>query len=194
MRKIFQRWLETNEDKLLFFKALFLNPRATGAILPSSKKLANAMAAEVSLSDKDILVELGPGTGVVTNALINIGIDPDQIFAIENSPFLAEKLQKNFPRIHVIQGNAAELTQLIGENVGRVNTIISSLPFRSLPKGLSETILAQVTDILPSGGKYIQYTYSFRENASFGLRNFTKKYSRIIWQNIPPAKIEIFIK
>ncbi|QLH43335.1 MAG: hypothetical protein HWD59_11890 [Coxiellaceae bacterium] len=59
--------------------------------------MANAMAAEVSLSDKDILVELGPGTGVVTNALINIGIDPDQIFAIENSPFLAEKLQKISP-------------------------------------------------------------------------------------------------
>src|SRR4051812_21621204 len=79
-------------DILTFLKVMIRNPRTTGAILPSSNRLAREMVSHVSLRADELVVELGAGTGVVTGALIEAGIDPTKIIAIEFSPLLSKKL------------------------------------------------------------------------------------------------------
>jgi phosphatidylethanolamine/phosphatidyl-N-methylethanolamine N-methyltransferase len=188
VKKLTQRILDT----FTFLKVLVRNPRITGAVLPSSNRLAMEMVSHVEKNQEGFIVELGAGTGVVTSALLKAGIQPERIIAIELSEELAKKLQKRFPRIQVIEGNAVYLDILLGDAAPGVKTIISGLPLRSLPKPVSETILQKISNILKSGGKYIQFTYSLKQNPSFVPMNVKKKYSKMVWLNLPPARVDVF--
>lgn len=182
------------EDKFHFFKAFANNPRATGAIYPSSKNLVKEMVSYVLQEKEGVVIELGAGTGVVTEALLQSGIKPENIIAIEYSSALAKKLQVRFPAIQIIEGNAANLTMLLSSEKRKVNTIISSLPLRSLPLPITKAILEQINNVLALNGRYIQFTYSFKKDGFYSLINFKKILSKRIWMNLPPARVDVWIK
>jgi len=175
-----------------FLKALAHNPRETGAIFPSSRFLAKEMAAHVVKNQAGVVVELGAGTGVVTKALLQAGIQPNNIIVIESSPSMVKKLRRRFPTIQIIEGNAAELITLLAHEKREVHTIISSLPLRSLPKSVTQTILQQINTLLASNGRYIQFTYSFTKDQFFSLTNFQHIISKRIWMNLPPARVDVW--
>src|SRR5438552_227381 len=107
----FKHWfsqyhLDTQNDIFIFFKTFLKDPKAMGAIYPSSKRLAEIMASYVVFSQNQLIVELGSGTGVITQAMLNRGISAERIIAIESSPDLVKNLKERFPKIKVIQGNA----------------------------------------------------------------------------------------
>ena len=185
--------LSRQANTLTFLKALAINPKGTGAVLPSSKRLAYEMASHVKLSNESFVVELGAGTGVITKAMLMSGVNPKQIIAIEYASRLANQLQENFPDIEVIKGNAADLIKLLDEKSQHVDTIISGLPLRSLPEETVQSVLSEISSILSSGGRYIQFTYDIRSDSSYYPENFHLKRSKIIWWNIPPAKVEVFV-
>ena len=174
-----------------FLKVLIHHPREIGAILPSSKYLAEAMAHSVASNEAGLIVELGAGTGVITKALLNL-ISPNQILAIESDPLLAKQLQKDLPDIEILQGNATHLNELLEEKSSLVHTIVSSLPLRSLPKKDREQILLEISKVLKRGGQYIQFTYDIRSKTNYYPPEYKKVRSFIIWKNIPPAKIDVF--
>lgn len=178
----------------VFFKALIANPKATGAIMPSSKRLAFEIASHAYLPENGLLIELGAGTGVITEALLQQNICPENLIAVERSAELVKNLRLRFPGLQIIEGNAANLREMLGNSKNRVNTIVSSLPLRSLPKPLVAEILETIEAILPIGGKYIQYTYSFSENYLPSLTHCQKIFSKRIWLNFPPARVDIFIR
>ncbi len=186
-----KRLLSKHAMLLTFFKALVMNPSATGAIFPSSKRLAQEMASHVLLDDSALVVELGSGTGVVTDALLQAGVNPNQLILVEYSPDLVQKLRLRFPHVRIIEGNAAQLGTLLRDE-NTVKTIISSLPLRSLPPSTTHAILDQIKTILPSGGRYIQFTYSLRQNKLVPFRNQQKIISKHIWRNIPPARVDVW--
>lgn len=161
-------------------------------MLPSSKYLAQEMASYVSVSPNHFVVELGPGTGVITEALLRAGISAKQIIAIEQESNLAGQLGKRFPDTKIIIGDAAHLNELFDEKDCKVDTIISSLPLRSLPDDAVQSILSNISSILPRNGKYIQFTYNIRSEARFYPEHFHLEASEIIWRNIPPAKVQVF--
>lgn len=175
-----------------FLKALAHNPRETGAIFPSSRFLAKEMAAHVLKDSNGIVVELGAGTGAVTQALLKSGILPVNIIAIESSKDLVKKLRRRFPRIKIIEGNAANLTQLLAHEKRKVHTIISSLPLRSLPKSVTRTILNQISEVLSPDGRYIQFTYSYIQDKFFSLKHFRRIISKRVWMNFPPARVDVW--
>ncbi len=175
-----------------FLKALAHNPRATGAIFPSSPFLAKEMVSHIVQNHEDIVVELGAGTGAVTKALLQSGIDPNTIVAIESSSDLVKKLRHRFPAVQVIEGNAADLALLLATEKREVHTIISSLPLRSLPKPVTQSILNQIDSVLSKQGRYIQFTYSFTQDSSFALANFKHILSKRIWMNLPPARVDVW--
>lgn len=193
MENIISRIKTKSVDLLSFFKALIIHPRNIGALCTSSSYLAQAMAEYVHLNPGEIVVELGPGTGVITEALLKQGTPPQQIVAIEFLPNFAIKLQQRFPDIHVIQGNAVELETLIAP-YHQVKYIVSSLPLRSLPLELSQNILQQIEKVLPKHGYYIQFTYSYKHDTFGMLSNFKRVSAKRIWRNLPPARVDVRMK
>jgi phospholipid N-methyltransferase len=175
-----------------FLKALLDNPREMGAIFPSSSFLAKEMVAHVNKNRDGVIVELGAGTGVITKALLKSGVEPDSIIVVESSNAMVKKLRRRFPAIQIIEGNAADLKSLLISEKREINTIISSLPLRSLHKPIAEMILQQINLLLSKKGRYIQYTYSFNEDPFFSLENFQRIISKRIWMNLPPARVDVW--
>ncbi len=184
--------VKRNEAMYSFLKALASNPRGTGAIFPSSRFLAEEMAAHVVQHREGVIVELGAGTGVVTKALLRSGVRPQNIIVIESSNAMIKKLRCLFPTIQIIEGNAAELTRLLAHEKREIQTIISSLPLRSLPKKMTQSILEHINTLLAKDGRYIQFTYSFTQDEFFSLTNFQHIISKRIWMNLPPARVDVW--
>ncbi len=178
----------------VFLKNFILNPRTTGSIFPSSKHLANEMVSHALKNKHGIILELGGGTGVVTESLLQHGISPEDIVVVECSAEFVKKLKSDFPQIKIINGNAENLMLLLANEKRNINVIISSLPLRSLPKSTARLILDQIKNILAVNGKYIQFTYSFRKDHFYSLIGYRHVMSKRVWLNLPPARVDVWTK
>ncbi len=187
-----KRNIAKHQSTLSFLKALAINPRATGAVLPSSKRLAREMASYIDFSGNGLVVELGAGTGVITAAILEAGVDPKRLVAIEYAPHLAKQLQIRFPDIEVIEGNAANLAAFVKNKTQSVDAVVSGLPLRSLPDVVAQAILDQIPQVLSKTGRYIQFTYDIRSDANYYPEHYELGESTIIWRNIPPARVDVF--
>ncbi|MHB8253013.1 MAG: class I SAM-dependent methyltransferase [Acidiferrobacter sp.] len=179
-------------DLRLFTRALCSGPQAVGAACPSSRHLADYMAAQAVTSGNGYIVELGAGTGVVTAALLAHGLAPERLIVVEKSALLAEHLRVRFPHVTVLEGDAAQLVTLLGWRAKRVSTVVSSLPLKSLPKMTVDRIGSELDTILPKGATFIQFTYSLRCQAIDWAQDLTCLHSRTIWRNVPPARVNVF--
>lgn len=180
----------------LFGRELLTNPGATGALCPSSPRLGRRMASFIPKNHKGLVVELGAGTGSVTHELLARGIPPKKLISIELFEKLASHLRWRFPDLKVIQGNAAELQNLIKASAkeanGQVDFVVSSLPFRSLPDDLCQKIAQQIEQTLGGAGRFIQFTYDLRSKNFIHFQRFTHLRAAIVWANIPPARVDLF--
>jgi phosphatidylethanolamine/phosphatidyl-N-methylethanolamine N-methyltransferase len=174
-----------------FFKGFFLNPRTTGAIFPSSPYLARSMANCISKNKSGYVLELGPGTGVITKAILQSGILDNQLISVELAPHFTQELKKQFPAITVIEGDATRLSELVKDKQP-IHTIISSLPLRSISKENRELIFTEIQKVLIPGGQFIQFTYSMKKAVDYYPHNFKLTKSFIVWRNIPPARVTVF--
>src|SRR5215207_8736368 len=93
----------------LFARELISQPAAVGAVWPSSSQLAKGMAACVPADGKGSIVELGGGTGAVTQALLERGIAPERLLVVERSPAFVQHLRARFPSVKVVEGDATKL-------------------------------------------------------------------------------------
>jgi len=189
--------LETENKKAsslaLFAREIFTNPRAIGAACPSSSYLGYAMAQPVMAQKDGLILELGAGTGSITAALLKHGIAPERLIVLERSKAMAEYLRKRFPQLRIIEGDAAQLKALLGSQSKKVNTVVSSLPLRSLPNSLVRTILRQIEDVLGESGLMVQFTYDLRgKSCKYQDKFFIRTASAIVWQNFPPARVDSF--
>jgi len=182
-----------NEDLLIFLKTLLMNPRATGAIVPSSRRLGRTMASLISEPNGSLVVKLGAGTGVTTGAILDRGIAPERLIAVEYCPDLSEQLRRRFPNITVIEGDATQLSSLLNSNGQVVDTIVSGLPLRSFKENVRRKIFSEVYSVISNEGHFIQFTYDFRRNEGYYPSNFSLDESREQWCNLPPAKVDKFI-
>lgn len=180
----------------LFIRELIINPLTVGAIIPSSRKLAYRMASFIPDHLDGTILELGAGTGAVTSAILDRGIHPKRIITIERSPDLVRLLKRRFPELTIIHGDARFLKEILNDHFGEKNRdihiIISSLPLRSLPKSTVRAIENQLDQILSRNGRFIQFTYDIRSNIPSPFQQFTRCESRIVWRNLPPARVDVF--
>ncbi|MCX7120653.1 MAG: methyltransferase domain-containing protein [Gammaproteobacteria bacterium] len=158
--------------------------------MPSSPYLAKSMANCIDIIKPGYVLELGPGTGVVTKAILDAGITGDKLIALEINTHFAEKLRKSFPRVTIIEGNATHLSQLLEDK--KITTVVSSLPLLSLSDTDREKILTEIQKLLSPGGRYIQFTYSRTTKENFYPKEFVLKDSFTVWRNIPPARVMVF--
>lgn len=176
----------------LFYKTLLKYPREVGAILPSSNTLAKKVAAHVPIDLNRYVIELGAGTGVITKALLRRGVPYHRIIIVERSHDFVTILQKKFPSIHVIEGSAVNLTELLRNYLPNIGTIISGLPFRSLTQPVKNAIIKQLETLLQPGSRYIQYSYRIGQGDFDRKPQFKKISEQRVWRNVPPAKVEVF--
>ena len=175
-----------------FLKGLFLNPRAMGAVVPSSPYLAEQMASCIDIAQPGFVLEFGPGTGVVTKAILATGISPHQLITLELANHFATELRIHYPGILVIEGDAKNASALIDGKT--IHTVISSLPLRSLSKEDRDKILTEVSTLLASNGRFIQFTYALRDKHTYVPKDMTLIKSFIVWRNFPPARVNVFRK
>ncbi len=182
------------KEALLFIKHYFLSPLKTGSIYPSSPALGKAMVSFLKNKEQSTVIELGPGTGSITNTLVKSSIVPDNIYTCEISSCFVEHMLKRFPEIHTREGDASELTRVFEELIGKVDCIFSGLPLKSIPSAIVDKIVDQVYEILAPQGNIIQFTYDLRPRKSVLHKRFKHIGSKIVVANLPPARVDAFIK
>jgi phosphatidylethanolamine/phosphatidyl-N-methylethanolamine N-methyltransferase len=139
-----------------------------------------------------VVVELGPGTGVVTEALLAKGVSPDRLLLIELSPDFARFLQAKFPGVRVVQGDAFTLKQVVAKHVGKrrsVGAVVSSLPLFVYTKEQRISLLEQALDAVGPAGKVVQFTYSTISPFPFEAEKVKTTVTRRIWWNLWPVVV-----
>jgi phosphatidylethanolamine/phosphatidyl-N-methylethanolamine N-methyltransferase len=192
-----KRFLATLTDTTLFLQEWFANPQRTGSIVPSSRQLAAAMARWLPADPDSYVLELGPGTGAVTQALLAHGLREDRLVAIERNPKLAILLRQRFPRAQIISGDAWQLDGLLRsrhEPITRVGAVISSLPLLNFSLEEAETLAQKIRAILEPQGTWVQYSYRIHKRRTRGTSRFHLLASKIVWLNLPPARVSVFQK
>ena len=146
----------TMPDVLSFLQAWTADPLRVGAIAPSGEALAELITREIAPSSAPIL-ELGPGTGVFTRALLNRGIRAEDLTLIEYGAKFADLLKERFPTVRVLRMDAARLDHChLDASFGAV---VSGLPLLSMPPKKVFAILAGAIGRLRQGGAFYQFTY-----------------------------------
>ena len=181
-------------SNLSFISQFLKNPKEIGAIFPSSPLLGKTMAGFVPDYEDRYVVELGPGTGPITKALLKIGLHEENLICLEQSDKMVAHLHRRFPHLNVVQGDACELSTLLKEKAGHVNAIVSSLPLKSIPNGIVERIIDEMHKSLSENGIVIQFTYDLRPRRSPLLNKFNRIDSKLVLGNVPPARVDVFGK
>lgn len=184
------------QDVSSFVKKLIESPKEIGAVMPSGKNLCRKMVEAIGVDQDAIYVEVGVGTGVVTTQALAAGIPAKNIYMFENEAGFIKELKQKFPECNVIHGDAQVLQKLLTERgIGKVSKIISSLPFKSLPKQVGQNILEQFDMILKDEGKIVQFTYAVTEPYPSGFKQsygFDCKRAAYIKKNVPPATVWLY--
>jgi len=192
-----KRLLATLSDTTLFLQEWLANPKRTGSVVPSSKRLAAAMARWLPANPESYVLELGPGTGIVTEALLQHGLREEKLVAIEQNPKMASLLHERFPRANIIVGDAWHLDDLLHDRlqpIESVGAVISSLPLLNFSEEQAEALAQKIRDVLEPQGNWVQFTYRIHKRRPRGAASFRLHASKIVWLNLPPARVSVFQK
>jgi len=169
-----------------FLRGLVHDPKGVSAPTPSSPTLARAIAAEVDLTREGLVIELGPGTGVVTRALLQHGVSADRLIAIEQEPNFAQLMRTRFPLVTIHQRDALRFEHCIGPGA-EVAAIVSGLPLLNFSPSVRRSLLQRALTCQDRGGCFIQLSYSWRPPVVPGPGMSLSK--KIVWRNFPPAHV-----
>lgn len=184
------------KENLQFLQAFIKNPLKVGAIAPSSPELAAEMLQGIEPDENNIVLELGVGTGAITKFLRDVIPNRQSYLGIELDADLVKNLNKNYPDLNIVCGNAAEAYSIHREQgLGKVRHLICCLPFVSLPKDVSEQVLGEIAKFMDEGCelRLFQYAHGYYLPPARKLREFLRRRygksrrSPLILKNVPPA-------
>jgi len=188
-QRLRQQFHAARDEWLTFLQSWLRAPHHIGAIAPSSRFLARAIAKQVDLSGTDPIVELGAGTGNVTKALLHWGIPAERLIVVERDKLLCQLLHRRFPNLKIIEGDAADLRALLAPmGVTRLSAVVSSLPLLAMPRNVRRAIVDEAFALLGEDGHYVQFTYGLgkllgEEADLHGTRE------AFVLLNLPPASV-----
>lgn len=180
-------------DDARFLKSWIDAPLRTGSVTPSSPFLARRMASFVDPDLPGPVIEIGPGTGPVTEALIERGIDEARLVLVEYSPEFCELLRERFPRATVVEGDAYALSATLKDHLTeKAIAVVSSLPLFTRPPALRSALVKDAFTLVVEGAPFIQFTYSVISpvpRKGSGLKAFVSDW---VLRNIPPARVWVY--
>ena len=181
------------DDEVRFIASWLQHPLKVGAVSPSGRALARAVAAEIDPSIPGPIVELGPGTGPVTEALIARGVAPERLILVEYDPEFCTLLRRRFPGATVIEGDAYSLGDTLAGIVKEpLAAIASCLPLMTRPLSVRVRLLNAAIRLLRPGAPFVQFTYAMNAPIPSRQRRYRITSSPRIWKNLPPARVWVY--
>ena len=152
-------------DALLFARNFFRHPRMLGSIVPSSRFLIKQLLQPIDWNQARVIVEYGPGVGVITAEILRRMRSDAILIAIEMNPDFVTHLRATLPdeRLKVVEGSAEAVGEILeGFGHGKANYIISGIPFSTIPADMRERILRNTSEALAPGGTFLVFQFSTR--------------------------------
>lgn len=178
------------DDQVRFLKSWIEHPLKTGAVAPSSKELAAAMAEVIDPNLPGLVIELGPGTGVVTEAIVARGVAPERIVAIEYNKDFIPVLEARCPGVRFLHGDAYEVGALVSALTReRCAAVVSSLPLFTEPPTKRQRMVEACFDLMHPGAPFIQFSYALVSPVPKKIRGMNVHISDWILKNVPPARV-----
>ncbi len=182
-------------DEARFIKSWFGNPLLAGAVSPSGRFLARTMARYVDPAGTAPIIELGPGTGPITEALLQRGVAPGRLILVEFDPAFCRLLRKRFPDSRIVQADAYRLAESLGGIIDQpAAAVVSSLPLLTKPETQRLELLDDAFRLMAPGGRFIQFTYGVTSpipRAKTGVA-VEVQASPPVWLNLPPARVWLY--
>jgi len=166
-----------------------------GAVMPSGRVLARTMAQFVDLRTSGPVVELGPGTGAITSALIERGVEPSRLVLVEYNPSFCALLKDRYPQATVVQGDAYKLRDTLWDVLeAPASAVVSGLPLVTKPMLTRLKLIRDAFSALVPGAPFVQFTYSVTPPIPKSLPGVSTEASERIWMNLPPARVWVYRK
>lgn len=185
---------ERIEDEVRFFKTWATSPIKMGSVSPTSRALARLMVEQANPDPAGYTLEIGPGTGVVTQALLNAGVPEERIVSVEYDKDFCRLLRRRYPRMEVIQGDALNLGETLGEKYRDVkfSAGVSGLPLLNVPRAKRAPYLEGLFERLEPGAVIAQLSYSPIPPQDAIPGRFTVEGSKWVTFNLPPGRVWVY--
>ena len=181
------------DDEVRFIRTWIEKPLSLGAVTPSSRALARTMASYIDPDRPGPIIELGPGTGPVTEALLSQGLEPSRLVLVEFDPTFCRLLRTRFPGAMVVQGDAYSLHRLLNGFLQQPAAgVVSGLPLFTKPLRMRLPLLFEAFALMSPGAPFVQFTYNAVPPIPKRLDRVTAEASERIWLNIPPARVWVY--
>jgi phosphatidylethanolamine/phosphatidyl-N-methylethanolamine N-methyltransferase len=192
----FRRFEQKNglrlNDEVRFIHSWIKKPLAVGAVTPSGKLLARNMASYVDPNGDGPVIELGPGTGPVTEALVEHGVDPARLVLVEFNPTFCKLLRQRYPQADVVQADAYRLRDALTHYTRHeAAAVVSGLPLMTKPRRTRLRLLSDALALLKPDAPFVQFTYAVVPPIP-KLSGLTVEASERIWLNLPPARVWVY--
>lgn len=183
------------DEEVRFIKGLIDGPKAVGAIAPTSSITARRMASIIDPTLGGPILELGPGTGVITRAILERGVEPSRLTSIEYSRDFYERLVVDFPGVNFIHGDAFRIHDaLSGQDGVRFDAIVSGVPLLNVPTPQRVKYIEELLDLVRPGGAIVQISYGPLSPVPPGKGNYSVEPLDWIVRNLPPARLWVYRK
>jgi phosphatidylethanolamine/phosphatidyl-N-methylethanolamine N-methyltransferase len=183
------------DDEVRFLRTWIEKPLHVGAVMPSGRLLARTMARYVDANSSGPVVELGPGTGAITSALIDRGVDQKRLVLVEYNPGFCALLRDRYPHARVVQGDAYTLRDSLRNVLGSpASAVVSGLPLVTKPMQTRLKLIRDAFQALAPGAPFVQFTYSVAPPIPKSLPGVSTEASERIWMNLPPARVWVYRK
>jgi phosphatidylethanolamine/phosphatidyl-N-methylethanolamine N-methyltransferase len=183
------------DDEVRFLRSWIEKPLHMGAVMPSGRVLARTMAQYVDIDSTGPVVELGPGTGAITNALIEHGVDQKRLVLVEYNPGFCALLRDRYPQACVVQGDAYALRDSLWDVLsGPASAVVSGLPLVTKPMLTRLKLIRDAFAALAPKAPFVQFTYSVAPPIPKSLPGVSTEASERIWMNLPPARVWVYRK
>jgi phosphatidylethanolamine/phosphatidyl-N-methylethanolamine N-methyltransferase len=183
------------DDEVRFLRSWIEKPLHMGAVMPSGRLLARTMAQYVDIDSEAPVVELGPGTGAITNALIERGVDQKRLVLVEYNPGFCALLRDRYPQAKVVQGDAYRLRDSLRQVLAEpASAVVSGLPLVTKPMQTRLRLIRDAFLALAPGAPFVQFTYSVVPPIPKSLPGVSTEASERVWMNLPPARVWVYRK
>ena len=172
-----------------FLKQFIKDKNMVGAVSPSSKYLGARMIENIDFKKDKKIIELGPGTGVFTEILLDRMADDAELYIFELNEYFYDMLKERFddPRVHIIHDSAENIAKHVPkESSNCQDVVVSSLPLMMFPDELRRNVVDAAYNSLKKNGRYIQFQYSL-QSKKFLESIFSKVNVKFTVINFPPA-------